>query len=195
MEESGGWEAAMEQVYEQVSAGSSGGLAPDMRASYHCTMSLAFPNGRKVTVTDTLNGKLAWPPRGQATAGSGFYSMFVAEGESQTLQEMNLSAFEAMANSNHRFGAFEELVKALFRADMVTSKVAHNPFTAYRMKTKFAHEPEPLTPLQDIFEYVRPPGTEIVNNEYIKPYVNSDSSHVLYPQVRLHPCQAGEAEG
>jgi hypothetical protein len=62
-------------------------------------------------VSDTLNGKLVWPPRGDVTEGSGFYSMFVAEGEAQTLQQLNLAAFETMANSNHRFGAFEETVK------------------------------------------------------------------------------------
>jgi hypothetical protein len=62
-------------------------------------------------VSDTLNGKLVWPPRGDVTEGSGFYSMFVAEGEAQTLQQLNLAAFESMANSNHRFFAFEETVK------------------------------------------------------------------------------------
>ena len=61
---------------------------------------------------------------------------------------MNLSAFEAMANSNHRFGAFEEIVKAMFRSGMAISKIAHNPFAAYRSKYKHAQEPEPLTPFQ-----------------------------------------------
>ena len=185
VQESGSWEAAMERLHEQVMAHpvAAGSVGADMRATYHCTMTLAYPTGKKVTVTDTLSGKLVWPPRGDVTEGSGFYSMFVAEGESQTLQEMNLAAFDAMANSNHRFGAFEETVKAMFREDMVTSKILHNPFTAYKNKHKNSQEPESLTPLQDIFEYVRPPGTEIVNNEYIKPYINSNSQHLMFPQV------------
>ena len=37
-------------------------------------------------MSDTLSGKLVWPPRGEFTEGSGFYAMFVAEGESKTLQ-------------------------------------------------------------------------------------------------------------
>ena len=93
----------MERLHDEVlSQPGPGGAAPDLRACYHCTMTLAFPDGNKVTVTDILNGKLVWPPRGEVTQGSWFYAMFVAEGEAQTLQEMNLSGFEAMANSNHR---------------------------------------------------------------------------------------------
>ena len=151
--------------------------AIDMRATYHCTMTLAFPSGKKLTVSDALSGKLVWPPRGEATQGSGFYSIFIPEGEAQTLQEMNLGAFEAMANSNHRFGAFEEMVKGMMGADMAEVAVLYNPLAAYRDKYKhMAHEP--CTPLQDLFEYVRPPGTDIVNNEYIKPYVNDNSRHM-----------------
>ena len=72
------------QVLAHTSSEEGGGA--DMRASFHCTMTLAFPNGKKVTATDVLNGKLVWPPRGDVTPGSGFYSLFVAEGEAQTLQ-------------------------------------------------------------------------------------------------------------
>ena len=52
--ESGGWEGAMEALHEQLLAqqiappGSSATAAPDMRAAYHCTMTLAYPNGKKV---------------------------------------------------------------------------------------------------------------------------------------------------
>ena len=88
VEESGGWEAAMERLHDEVLTQQQGpgGAAPDMRAAYHCTMTLAYPDGQKVTVTDVLNGKLVWPPRGEVTQGSGFYSMFVAEGEARTRQ-------------------------------------------------------------------------------------------------------------
>ena len=51
--ESGGWEGAMEALHEQLLAQQMGPpgsatAAPDMRAAYHCTMTLAFPNGKKV---------------------------------------------------------------------------------------------------------------------------------------------------
>ena len=184
VQEGGGWEGAMDVLHERImSVPVALGKTVDMRATYHCTMTLALPDGQKVTVSDTLNGKLVWPPRGDVTHGSGFYSMFVAEGEAQTLQEMNIGAFEAMANSNHRFGAFEETVKSMFRAGMAGARIGYNPFKAFREKQKAAGSPEALTPLQDIFEYVRPPGVDIVNNEYIKPYMSHDSRHILYPQL------------
>jgi len=44
------------------------------------------------------------------------------------------------------------------KADMADMKLLYNPFTAYNEKHKNLHEPEPITPLQDILEYVRPPG-------------------------------------
>jgi inosine/xanthosine triphosphate pyrophosphatase family protein len=51
--ESGGWEGAMEALHEQLLAQQTGPpgsatAAPDMRAAYHCTMTLAYPNGKKV---------------------------------------------------------------------------------------------------------------------------------------------------
>ena len=49
-------------------------------------------------------------------------------------------------------------IKAIFRGGMAEMKILHNPFTAYTEKHKNLHEPEPISPLQDLFEYVRPPG-------------------------------------
>ena len=104
VEESGSWEAAMELIRGQVLAHTSEeGAGADMRASFQCTMTLAFPNGKKVTATDVLNGKLVWPPRGDVTPGSGFYSLFVAEGEVQTLQVPRRVTLNMKKNRENRY--------------------------------------------------------------------------------------------
>ena len=147
----------------------------DRKAQYECAMCFALPDGRFVTAKDTLAGKLVWPPRGHASFDLGFYGMFVPEGESQTLLEMEWSS---MANMNHRFGAFQELVKSMFAANLVDLAMIYNPLDPCNKKEESLSE---CSPLQDVFELVRPAGTVIINNEYIKPYIQPGKQHLTYP--------------
>ena len=155
--------------------------APDRKAVYECAMCFALPNGKFVTSKDSLSGKIVWPPRGQGAFDLGFYSVFVPEGESRTLLEMEWCS---MANMNHRYYAFQELVKQMFIAELVDLKIVYNPLDT-RNKGNQDAEFE-TSPLQDVLEAVRPPGTAIVNNEYIKPYVQPGKQHISYPSV---PCE------
>lgn len=148
----------------------------DRKAVYECAMCFVLPNGRFVNVRDNLAGKLVWPPRGHNSFDLGFYGMFIPEGETQTLLEMD---WAMMANMNHRYATFQELVKKMFEENLVDIKMIYNPMDP---RNKKAQEPQTeCSPLQDIFEFVRPPGTVIVNNEYIKPYIQPGKQHLCYP--------------
>ena len=65
---------------------------------------------------------------------------------------MNLEAFEAMANSNHRFGAFEETVSALlFVLHPMPYTLYPIPYTLYSIPytlhpTPYTLHPTPHTP-------------------------------------------------
>jgi XTP/dITP diphosphohydrolase len=147
----------------------------DRKALYESAMCFALPDGRFVTVRDNLAGKLVWPPRGHGSFDLGFYGMFVPEGETQTLLEMDWST---MANMNHRYSAFQELVKKMFEETLVDIKMIYDPMDAQNRK---GLEQTECSPFQDIFELVRPPGTVIINNEYIKPYIQPGKQHLCYP--------------
>mmetsp|Transcript_20875 Transcript_20875/g.69715 ORF Transcript_20875/g.69715 Transcript_20875/m.69715 type:complete len:674 (-) Transcript_20875:70-2091(-) len=147
----------------------------DKRAFFECAMTFVLPDGRSGTVTESLHGKLVWPPRGEPVEGAPFYSIFVPEGQTQTLQEMD---FYAMAGNNHRQAAFHELIQHICEEGL--ADVRQMP-----MEVPVSKEEKMSCPssLQDVVEYVRPPGTVVVNNEYIKPYVRPDDDVLDYPQL------------
>ncbi len=82
------------------------GDAADRRASFVCTLCLAWPDGATDTFEGRSSGVLVWPPRG--TNGFGYDPMFQPDGDSRTYGEMSPDEKHA---TNHRARAF-----ALFMA-------------------------------------------------------------------------------
>ncbi len=79
-------------------------------ATFHCVLALAWPDGHVETVHGTLDGRIAWPPRGQS--GHGYDPCFQPEGQARTCAEMTDGEKNAIS---HRGRAFRLLVEACFR--------------------------------------------------------------------------------
>ena len=56
------------------------------KAKFCCTLCLAWPDGHDELFEGSINGEIAWPPRGNN--GFGYDPMFIAEGMHQTFGEM-----------------------------------------------------------------------------------------------------------
>jgi XTP/dITP diphosphohydrolase len=93
--------AAMKKVEQAL------GDNPDRRASFHCVLALAWPDGAEMVFEGRVDGHLEFPPRG--SNGFGYDPIFVPEDESRTFGEM--SAPEKKAR-NHRARAFARLLGA-----------------------------------------------------------------------------------
>ncbi|MBF0306714.1 MAG: RdgB/HAM1 family non-canonical purine NTP pyrophosphatase [Alphaproteobacteria bacterium] len=81
----------------------------DRSARFVCALTLAWPDGREVTVEGLVEGDLVWPPRG--TRGFGYDPVFVAKGDSRTFAEIDPAEKHAIS---HRADAFKKLVAACF---------------------------------------------------------------------------------
>ncbi|MSO72131.1 MAG: RdgB/HAM1 family non-canonical purine NTP pyrophosphatase [Rhodospirillaceae bacterium] len=79
------------------------------RASFVCALALAWPDGYCETFEGKVTGLLSFPPRG--TKGFGYDPIFIADGHSVTLAEMEPRAKHAIS---HRADAFQKLVAACF---------------------------------------------------------------------------------
>ena len=96
---------AMETVWRKLEAAA----APEpRRASFHCCLCVAWPDGADAVFDGAVPGRLVWPPRGDR--GFGFDPMFVPDGHAETFGEMDPDAKHAMS---HRADAFRQLVAAL----------------------------------------------------------------------------------
>jgi XTP/dITP diphosphohydrolase len=80
---------------------------PDDRrgAAFVCAAAIAFPDGRQRFVERTVRGHLAREPRG--THGFGYDPIFVAEGETRTMAELDPDEKDAIS---HRGKAFRQLM-------------------------------------------------------------------------------------
>jgi XTP/dITP diphosphohydrolase len=98
------WMLAMGKVEARLAA-----LGPGVSraARFHCTLALAFPDGRHWLFEGAVAGQLVWPPRG--TRGFGYDPMFVADGMRETFGEMEPEAKHAVS---HRAAAFAKLLAA-----------------------------------------------------------------------------------
>ena len=84
--------------------------APEPRhARFMCTLCLAWPDGSDRIFEGAVEGRIVWPMRGEQ--GFGFDPVFVPEGESETLGEMDPVKKHAMS---HRAVAFARLVAECF---------------------------------------------------------------------------------
>jgi len=95
---------AMRKVEERLEA--AGGA--DRFAWFTSAMAVAWPNGPAVVGEGRVDGRLAFPPRGDR--GFGYDPIFVPEDFDQTFGEMEPAAKDAMS---HRARAFEKLRAAL----------------------------------------------------------------------------------
>lgn len=95
---------AMRKVEERLEE--AGG--DDRFAWFTSALAVAWPHGPAVVVEGRVDGRLAFPPRGDR--GFGYDPIFVPEGFDQTFGEMEPAAKDAMS---HRARAFEKLRAAL----------------------------------------------------------------------------------
>ena len=82
---------------------------PDDRASFHCALAVAWPDGAVLAVEGRVDGRLVFPGRG--ALGFGYDPIFVPDGRAQTFGEMAPDAKHAIS---HRAHAFAKLKAALF---------------------------------------------------------------------------------
>ncbi|MCI0430963.1 MAG: RdgB/HAM1 family non-canonical purine NTP pyrophosphatase [Rhodospirillales bacterium] len=94
---------AMQRVQEEL------GGAADRRASFVCTLAIAWPDGHVEVFEGRVDGTLVWPPRG--SRGFGYDPMFLPEGDALTFGEMEP---EAKHKISHRAQAFAKLMAACF---------------------------------------------------------------------------------
>ena len=80
------------------------------RARFVCALALAWPDGHCEVFEGTVEGTLAFPPRGNK--GFGYDPIFVPPRYTTTFAEMEPSAKHAMS---HRADAFQQLVAACFK--------------------------------------------------------------------------------
>ena len=76
------------------------------KAKFCCTLCLAWPDGHDELFEGSINGEIAWPPRGNK--GFGYDPMFSAEGMHQTFGEMLPTDKHLIS---HRADAFKKLIK------------------------------------------------------------------------------------
>jgi len=76
------------------------------KAKFCCTLCLAWPDGHDELFEGSINGEIAWPPRGKN--GFGYDPMFIAEGMHQTFGEMLPTDKHLIS---HRADAFKKLIK------------------------------------------------------------------------------------
>lgn len=89
---------AMEKAWRAIL--DTGAEAP-WHARFHCTLCLAWPDGRDAIFPGEVAGTLTWPPRGDQ--GFGYDPMFVPDGYDETFGEM---PYARKARISHRADAF-----------------------------------------------------------------------------------------
>lgn len=101
------WAKAMELVENKLRA--RGATSPgSRRASFVCTLCVAWPDGERRFYVGRAPGQLVWPPRGEL--GHGYDPVFVPDGEARTFGEMTLEEKNALS---HRGSALRQLLSDL----------------------------------------------------------------------------------
>jgi XTP/dITP diphosphohydrolase len=96
--------AAMQLVHDKVGTGT------DIRAWFVCVLCLAWPDGHTDSFLGRVDGRIAWPPRGEQ--GFGYDPMFAPAGGSLTYGETDPAEKHA---TSHRARAFEQLLASCLR--------------------------------------------------------------------------------
>lgn len=100
--------AAMQLVHDRIGTSSESGS--DTRAWFVCVLCLAWPDGHTDSFLGRVDGRIAWPPRGDL--GFGYDPMFVPAGGSLTYGETDPGEKHA---TSHRARAFEQLLASCLR--------------------------------------------------------------------------------
>ncbi len=79
--------------------------------------------------------------------------------------------WEVMRRGEGRYAAFQELVKAMFVKQLVGVRMTYNPFLKHRDVDD--QERSTTSPLQDLFEFVRPPGAPSAPGTIASAYATS----------------------
>lgn len=98
--------AAVKKKLDDNGAFASGNL----KASFFCALSLAWPDGHTETFEGRVDGAFTWPPRGEN--GFGYDPVFTPDGKDMTFAEMKAEDKLAI---NHRSDAFRQLIDACFK--------------------------------------------------------------------------------
>lgn len=85
------------------------GAPEPRRASFNCTLCLAWPDGHDEIFEGRVSGRLTWPMRGDL--GFGYDPIFIPEGHDITFGEMEPAKKHEMS---HRAVAFAKLVEGCF---------------------------------------------------------------------------------
>ncbi|MBM3519792.1 MAG: hypothetical protein FJX63_03320 [Alphaproteobacteria bacterium] len=102
------WMKAMTRVEERLRA--AGATSPESRrASFVCTLCVAWPDGERRFYVGRAPGHLTWPPRGEL--GHGYDPVFVPDGETRTFGEMPLAEKNGLSHRGH---AIRQLLSDLF---------------------------------------------------------------------------------
>ena len=96
---------AMEEVWRLLE---DKGAPEPRRATFHCTLCVAWPDGSDALFEGKVGGRIVWPMRGEK--GFGFDPIFLPEGETETFGEMDPARKHAMS---HRADAFARLEAGL----------------------------------------------------------------------------------
>ncbi len=97
---------AMQKVWDLLEARN----APEpRRASFICTLCLAWPDGHDEIFEGRVDGRIVWPMRGNR--GFGFDPVFLPDGEEQTFGEMDPARKKQLS---HRSDAFGKLIRGCF---------------------------------------------------------------------------------
>ena len=75
----------------------------DRRACFTCVLCLAWPDGREIVATGTVDGSWIWPPEGEG--GFGYDPMFRPDGEDRSFAAMTASEKSALSHRGRAFAA------------------------------------------------------------------------------------------
>ena len=98
----GSEESAMRRVQREASGHA------DRRASFHCVLALARPDGETSLFEGVVQGIWVWPPRG--LSGFGYDPMFQPDGDARSFGDMTKAEKQAMS---HRARALRSLLESV----------------------------------------------------------------------------------
>ena len=96
---------AMSKIYDSIKNVKN----PNYKCFFVCALSLSWPNGRNITVSDKIDGRFSWPPKGNN--GFGYDPIFKPFGYEQTFAEMDPQFKHSIS---HRALAFKKLKSLCF---------------------------------------------------------------------------------
>jgi XTP/dITP diphosphohydrolase len=100
----------MRRIQDELAARGVPDTDAQRAATFHCVLALAWPDEHVELVRGTLDGRIAWPPRG--SGGHGYDPCFQPMWDTRTTAEMTDAEKNAIS---HRGRAFRRLVEVCFK--------------------------------------------------------------------------------